>query len=97
MDDSDQLRAIMARELTFAAVLSDFSMEPMDGVELVGTVRDRKQGCARILISGAVHQYDFDDRLHYGVLHRVIAKPWPPGKLGEIVRSVIDSLAHHET
>lgn len=92
----DEAIELLKSEQNFAAVLSDFSMEPIDGVELLGAVRERKPGCARILVSGAVHEDNFDDRLHTGILHRVIAKPWPPGKLAEIVRTVIDSLAHHE-
>lgn len=76
-----------------AAVVTGYKMHPIDGVAMLAVAREYKPGAARLLVTGALEEAELDEAAAIGTVHRVIHKPWPPGRLAAIVLSLIDSLA----
>jgi CheY-like chemotaxis protein len=84
---------LLRGEQPFAAVVSDYTMEPVDGLRVLDVARDRKPGAARVLVTGLDREEDVGRAHEEGLIHRVVAKPWPAARLGAIVLAAIDALA----
>jgi CheY-like chemotaxis protein len=73
-------------EVAFDVVVSDLRMPGMDGAELLGKIRDRYPGAARIVLSG------YSDAALTAravpVAHRVLAKPCDPIQLRHTIDRV---------
>ncbi len=80
------------RHTEFAAVISDFSMPGMTGLELLGRVREIQPGAMRILITGVLSTDSLLSSIESGLLHRFLAKPW---SRIELIAAAESAVCHH--
>lgn len=81
----------VAREQQLDLALVDFALGREDGLELLGTLREKVPSCLRILMTG---NRDFPvvvEAVNRGEVVKVLNKPFQPAQLVEMVQSAIDS------
>lgn len=64
------------RHTEFAAVISDFRMPEMTGLDLLARVREIQPGAMRILVTGVLSTDSLLGSIESGLLHRFLPKPW---------------------
>jgi EAL domain-containing protein (putative c-di-GMP-specific phosphodiesterase class I) len=69
----------------------DYGMPPPDGLEVLRQLRDRQPGCARILLSGVLELPVIMDAVNNGEVSAVVAKPFDPKELIEMVERSMTS------
>jgi FixJ family two-component response regulator len=77
------------RRTSFAAVISDFKMPEMCGLDLLGRVREIQPGATRILVTGVLSIDRLLGSIECGLLHRFLAKPWARVELLAAVESAV--------
>ena len=80
------------RRTDFAAVISDFKMPEMSGLDLLARVRELQPGATRILVTGVLSIDSLMGSIESGLLHRFLAKPWARVELLAAVESAVQ---HH--
>ncbi len=80
------------RHQTFAAVISDFRMPEMSGLEFLARVREVQPDALRMLITGVLSTDSLLGSIESGLLHRFIAKPW--ARI-ELIAAVESAVQHH--
>lgn len=75
--EHDALLAVSlhARDSKLKAVLSDYMMPKMDGLEVLTCYRDLRPDVRRVLITGAPSEEEVKRAAHEGLVQLVIAKP----------------------
>ncbi len=76
----------------FAAVLSDFRMPGMDGIELLRAVRERDADSVLLLLTGFPNLATVIESLNSGLLFRYLEKPTDPG---ELQRTIAEAVERH--
>lgn len=59
-----------------AAVISDFRMPEMNGVDLLKQVRQIVPHAARAILSGQIDLHQISDAINHADIHKFIMKPW---------------------
>ena len=77
------------RRTDFAAVISDFRMPEMSGLDLLARVREIRPGAMRILITGVLSTDSLLGSIECGLLHRFLAKPWARVELIAAIESAV--------
>ena len=72
----------------FDAILTDLSLVGMDGIELLGEVRMRYPGMARIIMCKHTERQTLQSA--FGLAHQYIFKPCKMERLLDVLRSVVD-------
>lgn len=80
------------RHTGFAAVISDFRMPGMTGLELLARVREIQPGAMRILVTGVLSTDSLLGSIESGLLHRFLPKPW---SRIELIAAVESALQQH--
>lgn len=75
----------------FAIVVSDMQMPEMNGVELLGLVRDADEHIVRVMLTGNADQKTAVDAVNEGNIFRFLSKPCPP----EILAKTLDAGLEH--
>lgn len=74
--ETDAVKAAgMVREQNIAAVLSDYMMPRLDGIDILVIWQQSRPSVRRVLITAAPHEAEVRDALRSGVAQMVIAKP----------------------
>ncbi len=60
----------------FAVVISDYQMEPMDGLEFLKAVRDIHPQCSRIMVTAFADVGLMTSAIEHGEICRFLVKPW---------------------
>lgn len=80
------------RRTGFAAVISDFKMPEMSGLDLLARAREIQPGAMRILVTGVLSTDSLLGAIECGLLHRFLAKPW--ARI-ELIAAVESAVQHH--
>lgn len=88
--------AALARacECSFSLAISDYRMPGMDGVALLGALREQQPDCMRVILSGQTDQEGLLGAINKAQIARFIAKPWNERELLYAVRQLLQ--AHEE-
>ena len=70
----------------FAVVVSDMQMPEMNGVELLGRIREADENIVRIMLTGNADQKTAVDAVNEGNIFRFLSKPCPP----EVLANTLD-------
>jgi len=87
---SDPERA--ATEVGFQVVITDFMMPKMNGIELLGALRQSNPHAVRILLTAAADFKVASDAVNRGEIYRLLGKPWT---LSELTTCVRQALQHY--
>lgn len=87
---SDPIAASEARG--FAVVITDFMMPALNGVELLGILKQNNPSAVRILLTAASDFKVASDAVNRGEVFRLMSKPWT---LADLVSCVKQAVAHH--
>jgi two-component system, probable response regulator PhcQ len=79
----------LARQHTFAVVVSDYQMPEMNGVELLAEIRKLRPEAGRILISAVPTAENMIEAVNEAQISRFIMKPWRREELVQAVREAI--------
>ena len=83
----DAPRALeLVRAEEFAVVITDYQMEPMNGLEFLKAVRDIHPQCSRIMVSAFADVGLMTSAIEQGKICRFLVKPWVREALLEAVR-----------
>ncbi len=80
------------RQTDFTAVISDFRMPEMTGLDLLARVREMRPGAMRILVTGVLSTDSLLGSIESGLLHRFLPKPW---SRIELIAAVESATRHH--
>jgi response regulator RpfG family c-di-GMP phosphodiesterase len=83
----------LARQHTFAVVVSDYQMPEMNGVELLAEIRKLRPDAGRILISAVPTAECMIEAVNEAQICRFIVKPW---RREELVRAVREAIARYQ-
>ena len=75
-----------ARTTIFDAVITDFRMPEMDGIELLRTLREIQPDTIRILLTGVIDIDTLMSAINQASAFRFVPKPWEDEQLLESVR-----------
>jgi len=81
---------VVAREGTFAVVISDMRMPGMTGAELLERVRQIAPGTVRLLLTGCTHLDGLEAAVNQGGIFRFLKKPCSPDRLHSAVEAAVD-------
>lgn len=84
VDPQEALRR--ARTTVFDAVITDFRMPGMDGIELLQNLRDIQPDTIRILLTGVIDIDTLMSAINQASAFRFVPKPWEDEQLLESIR-----------
>ncbi len=87
---SDPLKA--AHEKDFAVVITDFMMPNMNGIELLGHIKQTNPNAVRLMLTAAADFKVASEAVNRGEVYRILSKPW---SLAELTSSVKQSIDHY--
>jgi response regulator RpfG family c-di-GMP phosphodiesterase len=87
---SDPLAA--AKEEGFQVVLTDFMMPHLNGIELLGRLREKNPRAVRLMLTAAADFRTASDAVNRGEIFRLLGKPWTLAELTSCVRQAVE---HH--
>ena len=80
------------RRTRFAAVISDYKMPGMSGLDLLALAREIQPGATRVLVTGVLSIDSLLGSIESGLIHRFLAKPWARV---ELLAAVEAAVQHH--
>ena len=80
------------RRTRYAAVISDYKMPAMSGLDLLALAREIQPGATRILVTGVLSIDSLLGSIESGLIHRFLAKPWARV---ELLAAVEAAVQHH--
>ncbi len=80
----------------FAAVISDFSMPGMNGVQFLQKTRDMAPDTVRIMLTGFADVRIAQEAMREGTIFQFLTKPCTPENLIEIINSGMAHVARPE-
>jgi DNA-binding NtrC family response regulator len=80
------------RRTRYAAIVSDYKMPEMSGLDLLARAREIQPGATRILVTGVLGLEAMMGSIESGLLHRFLAKPWARV---ELLAAVEAAVQHH--
>ncbi|MCP3145199.1 HD domain-containing phosphohydrolase [Pyxidicoccus xibeiensis] len=84
--------ALAARETGFHVVLTDFMMPYLNGIELLGALRERNPKAVRLMLTAAADFRTASEAVNRGEVFRLLGKPWA---LSDLVSSVRQAFEHY--
>lgn len=84
---AEQALAVLETQGPFAVVVSDMRMPGMDGVQLLGEVRQRAPDTVRIMLTGHADLQTTIEAVNEGNIFRFLTKPCPPETLANVLRA----------
>jgi putative nucleotidyltransferase with HDIG domain len=84
--------ALAAREVGFHVVLTDFMMPYLNGIELLGALRERNPKAVRLMLTAAADFRTASEAVNRGEVFRLLGKPWA---LSELTSSVRQAFEHY--
>lgn len=63
------------------AVLTDYMMPRMNGIEVLRLCQKLRPGIRRVMVTAAAHEHPVIEALRQGLAHQVILKPPSPGDI----------------
>ena len=81
------------KELSVDAIVSDYNMPRMNGLDLLTQVRIMKPGILRILLTARADVHLAVRALNEGSVHRFLLKPWDQIDLKGILRMALHTMA----
>jgi putative nucleotidyltransferase with HDIG domain len=84
--------ALAAREVGFQVVLTDFMMPYLNGIELLGALRERNPKAVRLMLTAAADFRTASEAVNRGEVFRLLGKPWA---LSELTSSVRQAFEHY--
>ncbi|HEX4622490.1 MAG TPA: HD domain-containing phosphohydrolase, partial [Myxococcaceae bacterium] len=81
-----------ATEVGFQVIITDFMMPKMNGIELLGVLRQTNPNAVRILLTAAADFKIASDGVNRGEIYRLLGKPWT---LTELTNCVRQAVQHH--
>jgi DNA-binding NtrC family response regulator len=85
---SDPVQAVNERE--FAVVITDFMMPNMNGIELLGALKETNPLAVRLMLTAAADFKVASDAVNRGEVYRILSKPWTLSELTSCVRQSFD-------
>jgi YesN/AraC family two-component response regulator len=79
-----------AREFAYEAVISDFRMPGMSGVDVLKRMRELQPGAARVILSGYTDLNGLVAAINEARIDRFIAKPWNDFELVSTLTQVLE-------
>lgn len=80
----------ISREIALAAVVSDYRMPGMNGVELISNLNKRHPNTPMIIATGFADVDIAIDAINKGGVYKLIKKPWDPFELLQEVKAAVD-------
>ena len=74
----------------FAVVVSDMRMPGMDGVQLLGRIKELAPDTVRIMLTGNADQQTAMDAVNQGAIFRFLTKPCDPEKLAQTLEAALE-------
>lgn len=87
---TDPQRAAQERE--FQVVLTDFMMPGLNGVELLGVLREHNPRAVRLMLTAAADFRTASEAINRGEIFRLLGKPW---SISELTSSVRQAFEHY--
>ncbi|MBZ4401388.1 HD domain-containing protein [Myxococcus sp. MISCRS1] len=84
--------ALAAREVGFCVVLTDFMMPYLNGIELLGALREKNPRAVRLMLTAAADFRVASEAVNRGEVFRLLGKPW---SLSELTSSVRQAVEHY--
>jgi putative nucleotidyltransferase with HDIG domain len=84
--------ALAAREVGFKVVLTDFMMPYLNGIELLGALREKNPKAVRLMLTAAADFRTASEAVNRGEVFRLLGKPW---SLSELTSSVRQAFEHY--
>lgn len=85
---SDPVQA--ARERDFAVVITDFMMPNLNGIELLGQLKQSNPMAVRLMLTAAADFRVASDAVNRGEVFRILSKPWTLSELISCIRQSVD-------
>ncbi|NVJ10371.1 HD domain-containing protein [Myxococcus sp. AM001] len=82
--------AVAAREVGFQVVLTDFMMPYLNGIELLGALREKNPKAVRLMLTAAADFRTASEAVNRGEVFRLLGKPWSLSDLTSSVRQAFD-------
>ncbi|MEQ1604116.1 MAG: HD domain-containing phosphohydrolase [Pyrinomonadaceae bacterium] len=82
-DGGEQALAMIRTERPFAVILSDMRMPGMNGIQLLGQVKQIAPQTVRMMLTGNSDQQTAIDAVNEGSVFRFLTKPCPPERFTE--------------
>jgi response regulator RpfG family c-di-GMP phosphodiesterase len=74
----------------FAVVISDMRMPGMDGVQLLGRIKELAPDTVRVMLTGNADQQTAMDAVNEGAIFRFLTKPCDPEKLAQTLKAALE-------
>ncbi len=88
---SDPVKA--AEETGYAVVVTDFMMPNLNGIELLGLIKNSSPDSVRVMLTAAADFKVASDAVNRGEVFRILSKPWSMSDLTSCVRQA--TLQYH--
>lgn len=79
-----------AEERDFSVVITDFMMPNMNGIELLGAIKQSNPNAVRLMLTAAADFKVALDAVNRGEVYRILSKPWNLGELTTAVRQAVE-------
>ncbi len=93
----DEALAALSAGPPFAAVVTDLQMPGMDGLSLLGRVRDQSPDTVRVLFTGKADLRVAAQAVNDVGVFRILLKPCPPAQLWECLESAVEAFARNRS
>ena len=88
--DSGEEALVVAKDLSLAAVVSDYRMPGINGVDLLSRLKLRHSNTPMIIATGFADVDIAIDAINKGGVYKLIKKPWDPFELLQEVKAAVD-------